>query len=220
MMERVISGADHTLKFAMGKVAEKLRNVPCDQIIEPSPSIAIPILNSLRLRSDNPDVSNLFIGLLATAMDAKKAVRAHPAFADIIGQMVPDEAKMLQYICKCRFVPKTRLQIVIPSTGRTVHFPEVITDFAKHAKAKYPSKQDLYLGNLLRMSLIVTIDDGRIEGANDAYDKLRQHKHYIKILGGEWPLGSIPIFMLGQIMITEFGDRVGKACIPKYKKPS
>src|SRR5208337_3598331 len=73
--------------------------VPEDRQQEAAPSIAIPILMDLRFMEDDNPLTELYLNLLARAIDKERCNEAHPAFAKIIGQMSPDEA-MVMYVMR------------------------------------------------------------------------------------------------------------------------
>lgn len=75
---------------------EKAAAIPADQVIEPKASVAGPALQSLAFCHDEAELRDLFLGLLATAMDRRKASIAHPAFVDLIKQLDAEDATLLQ----------------------------------------------------------------------------------------------------------------------------
>jgi len=79
------------------KISDK---VPEDRMISPHPSLAGPILESLKWIEDNSLLEEMFIGLLSCAMDKDKVADAHPAFVNILKQLSPDEAFILSEIKK------------------------------------------------------------------------------------------------------------------------
>jgi hypothetical protein len=79
---------------------EKLKDVPEDQIIEPKASIAGPALQGLAFSHEEADLKNLYLSLLASAMDARVSSEVHPAFVEIIRQLCAEEAELLRDILK------------------------------------------------------------------------------------------------------------------------
>ena len=49
--------------------AEKLKNVPEENIVTPPPSIAGPVFEALRFSGEDIDLRELYTNLLASAMD-------------------------------------------------------------------------------------------------------------------------------------------------------
>lgn len=91
----LVWGYDQIKDFVSSKVAERLKNVPPENIVSPKPNIAGPALESLRYTGHEETLSDLYANLLAAAMDKATAEGAHPAFVEIINQLTPDEAKII-----------------------------------------------------------------------------------------------------------------------------
>lgn len=88
-------GCDQIKDFVSTKVAERLRNVPAENIVNPKANVAGPVLESLRYTGHEPSLSDLYANLLAASMDKATASGTHPAFVEIIRQFTPDEAKLV-----------------------------------------------------------------------------------------------------------------------------
>jgi hypothetical protein len=83
---------------------ERVRaKVPEDQQQEAAPSIALPVLMDLRFMEDDNPLTELYLNLLARAIDKDRYDEAHPAFVKIIEQLSPDEA-MVVYVLRSRNV--------------------------------------------------------------------------------------------------------------------
>jgi hypothetical protein len=92
----LVWGYDQIKEFVSTKLAERLKNVPPENIITPKPNLAGPILESLRYTGHETSLSDLYANLLAASMDKDTAHGAHPAFVEIIKQLTPDEAKLVK----------------------------------------------------------------------------------------------------------------------------
>jgi hypothetical protein len=77
---------------------KKASHIPIDLIIEPKAAIAGPALQAMVFASDEPPLKDMYLNLLATAMDSRFASQAHPAFVEIIKQISSDEAEPLRNI--------------------------------------------------------------------------------------------------------------------------
>ena len=77
---------------------KSLDQVPDGRRISPIESLALPIAEQLKYHDDHSIVGNMFVSLLARAMDRERVGEAHPAFVQIIGQLAPDEALLIQQI--------------------------------------------------------------------------------------------------------------------------
>jgi hypothetical protein len=81
-------------------LSQKAEAIPPEHIVEPKASIAGPALQGLAFTHEEPQLRNLYLSLLATAMDKRKATDAHPAFVEIIKQMTAEEARLIQNVLR------------------------------------------------------------------------------------------------------------------------
>lgn len=91
----LVWGYDQIKDFVSSKVAERLKNVPPENIVSPKPNVAGPALESLRYTGHEDTLSDMYANLLAASMDKATSEGAHPAFVEIIRQLTPDEAKLV-----------------------------------------------------------------------------------------------------------------------------
>ncbi|MBI4290393.1 MAG: DUF4393 domain-containing protein [Betaproteobacteria bacterium] len=78
----------------------KASSIPPEQVIEPKASIAGPALQGLAFTHEEPNLKDMYLSLLATAMDGRIAAEAHPAFVEIIKQLTSQEARLLEQVLK------------------------------------------------------------------------------------------------------------------------
>jgi len=89
---QLLAVAQDRLAAFCGRVRAK---VPEDRQQEALPSIALPVLMDLRFMEDENPLTELYLNLLARAIDKERCSEAHPAFVKIIEQMSPDEALVM-----------------------------------------------------------------------------------------------------------------------------
>jgi hypothetical protein len=77
---------------------KSIERVPEDRRIAPVESLALPIAEQLRFHDEDSIVGDMFVSLLARAMDRERVGEAHPAFVQIVSQLAPDEAALIQQI--------------------------------------------------------------------------------------------------------------------------
>lgn len=80
------------------RLAESVERVPAERRILPVESLALPIAERLRFYEDESIVADMYVSLLARAMDRERAGEAHPAFVQIVSQLAPDEALLIEQI--------------------------------------------------------------------------------------------------------------------------
>jgi hypothetical protein len=94
------------LAACQDRLAQHLRRsierVPKDRRVVPVESLALPIVEQLKFHDEKSIVGDMFVNLLARAMDRERVGEAHPAFVQIVSQLAPDEAVLIRQIAKAR----------------------------------------------------------------------------------------------------------------------
>jgi len=75
-------------------------SIPSECITDPKPSIAGPALQGLAFSYDEADLKEMYLNLLASAMDSRREHSAHPAFVEIIRQLTAEEAPLLKRVLR------------------------------------------------------------------------------------------------------------------------
>ena len=84
------------LKDNLEKYANRLKDVPEEQIVQAPPEVAMPIMEKLSYVS-NEELKELYIELLAKASIKDLNGQAHPSFVNIINNLSPVEANLIGY---------------------------------------------------------------------------------------------------------------------------
>ena len=153
----LVWGYDQLKDFISTKVADRLKNVPPENIVTPKPNVAGPALESLRYTGHEPSLSDLYANLLAAAMDKATAHGAHPAFVEIIRQLTPDEAKLVGLFVHDIALPllNVRWEYKNPTAEKTGG-KEVLVNFSRlgeMAQCEFPQLTPTYVDNLCRLGL-------------------------------------------------------------------
>ncbi len=117
---------------------KKMESVPEEDVVPVPPEVGVPILEQLAYVEDEK-LREMYINLLARASDKKTNSGAHPSFSNIIKNMSPDEALMVNHI-------KDSLALII----HTAHI-RIPTDDSK-------STNEVYLMNLELMNSLIFQD--------------------------------------------------------------
>ena len=95
-------GFDKAKKYFSEKfeqdLSDKVTAIPIEHILEPKASIAGPALQGLAFAHEELNLKDMYLSLLATAMDGRVASEAHPAFVEIIKQLDSEEASAIRKI--------------------------------------------------------------------------------------------------------------------------
>lgn len=153
----LVWGYDQIKDFVSTKVADRLKNVPPENIVTPKPNVAGPALESLRYTGHESSLSDLYANLLAAAMDKTTASGAHPAFVEIIKQLTPDEAKLVQLFVIPQAFPllTVRWEYKAPTPEESGGM-DVLVNFSLlggQAGVEFPHLTPTYLDNLCRLGL-------------------------------------------------------------------
>ncbi|MDV2086343.1 Abi-alpha family protein [Burkholderia pseudomallei] len=84
-------------------ISDSIGRVLEDKRIEPIESITLQIIDRLKFQEDGSPITELYLNLLARAMDKERVGEAHPAFVQIISQLAPDEALLIEQIASTSF---------------------------------------------------------------------------------------------------------------------
>lgn len=151
--EKWIMNGEYAIRETEMLLAEKLKHIPEDKIVEPEPYVAVPALQQLSYSLDSEELRELYANLLASSMNIDKKGEVHPAFVDIIKQLAPDEAKLLKYFSSQEVIPAIEIQLKSESgKGYTVldkldlHIPGGVLDVYDNYR--------VYVENLCRLQLI------------------------------------------------------------------
>ncbi len=66
------------------------------RIVEPTATVVGPAMQGLAFAHEERSLRDMYVSLIAAAMDAERADKAHPAFANIIGQLSADDAALFK----------------------------------------------------------------------------------------------------------------------------
>lgn len=137
--------------YVIETVEQKLKEgkVPEERIIPPDPDIAVPAIEALRYSK----LRENYAKLLAASMDSNVAREAHPSFVEILKQLTPDEAKILNFMAKFRNnLPLMDLVLVTKDKGEFMMAQHMCT-LAADAKCEYAESVPKYINNLCRLGL-------------------------------------------------------------------
>lgn len=138
-------------------MAEKLKDVPEENIIAPKPSIAAPAMQQLGYSLEEPTLKDMYLSLLATASDDRRSEEAHPSFVEIIKQLSSDETALLNHILDYRR-PQAIIKYRITTAGADgqemaqKHVLRLI-NLATNEFVEYP-RLATYVDNWVRLGLV------------------------------------------------------------------
>ena len=208
----LVWGVEKIEEFVKTKVSEKLRNTPEENIQTPDPAVAGPALESLRYVGHKESLSDLYASLLATSMDSRTAMNAHPGFVEIIRNMSSDEARIIKYLITNDHQPVISIVRYVPSMGGRIIIHKNISAIGNPSGCENISLMPSYFDNLIRLGLIeIPREELKKEGI---YDKIINDDGIIDAMKKIDELDdSESKIEKGVIRITELGKLFSNACV-------
>jgi hypothetical protein len=212
-----ITLANERLKYALEHNLEKYRKclekIPEEKIISISPEIGVPVVEKLSYISDD-QLSDLYIQLLAKASNVDTLEHAHPSFVNVINNLTPDEAHLLEYFVTQSDLPFIYAKSVRIPTQEFILLRDLIVPDEILRNLSFPQNVDAYFSNLEGLGLI---NINHIEWLTDTniYDELKKKytEQFIAIMNSDPKTkGNVLCFDQGFIRITRYGEKFIQAC--------
>ena len=190
-VEYVAAWRDRWQRY-LKRISEK---VPGGNLKPADPEIAGPVLLQLLHAREDGLQAEMFLNLLARAVDEERANEAHPAYGQIIAQLHPDEALILYYLKK-KWYPQVQSAEMNPDRTFQQRI-EVSNDFPTRELA-YPENFYAYMDHLYHLGIAW----------------IRQIGNQEIVFGGE-PKVQTGVTIRNAIeLMGGFGSRFAAACVP------
>lgn len=212
----LVYGAQKVEKHLIRLVSEKLQTVPPDQRCVPPNAVLGPIVESARLRMDEPDFADMFANLLATAMDQRTATDAHPSFAKILGEIVSDEAKILRHLHKVGYEALVDLESGAVDGSESRPGLENLSMVAIDASATVLGAAPVLIANLVRLGLVTAPIDEELADES-RYLRLEQSPPLVALKNYIVASGRRPICRRRLIRLAPLGEAFLRACLPAQR---
>lgn len=156
--EKWIVGGEESICLTAESLKDKLAQVPQEKLVEPEAYVAVPAMQQLLYCQDNEDLRNLYANLLSSSMNIDKKWQVHPSFVDIIKQITPDEAKIMNSIpdFKNNFMPLVDVQLFDKNSAGKGGHQLFVTNFTDIGIDIIENKNNIctYIDNLVRLRLL------------------------------------------------------------------
>ncbi|HQU67139.1 MAG TPA: DUF4393 domain-containing protein [Albidovulum sp.] len=107
----LVWGAHQVEEWVSSKVSRILKDIEPEKIVTPDLSIAGPTVEALKYTGHKDELSDMFAGLLATAMNSDEMQHAHPSFVSIISAMSVFDARVIKAISDQEIVASSILRL-------------------------------------------------------------------------------------------------------------
>ena len=196
-----------------GMVKEKLSSVPEENIVPPTPRIAVPTLQNASI-TEEVDIRELYANLLANSMNKVVKDGIHPAYVEIIKQLSPDEAKLLCYMKSHSTIPTITLRRE-NDKGEGTEIIKNFSNIGEFSKCEHPFEINKYFDNLIRLGLLETSTLSSLTN-KQLYEPLKTHtylKPYLEEKYLQKTEYNIPKFNEGYMSLTDFGKYFCEVCL-------
>ncbi|MGN6553766.1 MAG: DUF4393 domain-containing protein [Verrucomicrobiota bacterium] len=217
-LKAIVWSADQFETYLAAKVTARLAKKPPEEIKQANSAIAGPILIGMSFSAEAPHLREMFANLLAAAMHAPTADRAHPAFAQVIQQLSGPEATILKELAKkhksgsvltrevvIRIPPEksadTRVfSLVMRMMSDKPRIAESWKAFCSECGTSDASLAQTYYTNFIRLGIIAE----RLESPRDS-----SAAALIRARG----TGHAGRTLISHVELTEFGDLFLDVCV-------
>lgn len=176
----LVWGYEKIQEFVQLQVSEKLKDIPTEDIHPPSPHIAGPALEALKYTGHEKSLREMYANLLATAINSKTSSKAHPAFVEVIRQLSPSEAIIINHLFIQHSYPvicEHNFSLSSFHGEMETYADEILggieSEFAKIIRVPYVKVQQssVFLDNLTRLKIIELTQD-MVQVATAPYENI------------------------------------------------
>lgn len=190
------------------RLEKRLSKINPENIVTPRLQIVGPLLDKYKYVHDNEELSEMFINVLANAMDRDNVQKAHPSFVNVISELSPDEARLIKTIHNEHVLPKLDVKSTpnVPENSGYFLILENFTLLGDKANLVYPDLTSSYISNLERLQ-IISCSAGSFQESythQEHYAPLENDPRIIALLKKYKVSNKIEI-VRGIIRITDFG---------------
>ena len=167
-------------KLCLGKhlktFEEKLNTIPEEKKADIHPQISIPVIQKL-LYTTNDTIAELYINLLTSSASIDMCSNAHPGFEEIIAQLSPDEARIIQYLNANKDIQYAEIKAYVKNgDGYHTLLPKsTLTPF--YVALEFPKNIHAYYSNLIRLGILED-ESGTYFIDNIVYDEISEKYNF------------------------------------------
>lgn len=171
------------------------------------------MIQSLAFSHEEPNLKDMYLNLLATAMDSRGASDAHPAFVEIIKQLNSEEAHLLTFVLRLDNMPIAQIKKVkadLPGWRLLQTHVLNLIDTSSQLPIENP-RQTAMVDNWIRLG-VVRVGYTEWLTAERAYDWVEERPEYHRIKQQYEGESDVKItFEKGILSRTDFGEKFALA---------
>jgi hypothetical protein len=191
---------------------EKAQAIPQEHLVEPKASIAGPTLQGLAFAHEEPNLKEMYLNLLATAMDDRIASNAHPAFVEIIKQLDSEDARLVRGALRSpSAIPIVQIHRKLTTGGYNILVQHLLD--LKDTETEQPVEDPrlpAMIDNWIRLGLVEVAYDKFL---NDPvrYSWVEQRPEFVRLKQTPQEGEATIEFQRGILSRTELGKRFAEA---------
>ncbi|MDJ0337935.1 DUF4393 domain-containing protein [Cryobacterium sp. PH31-O1] len=201
----ILHFADYMKNKFEKELADLTGTIPPESLISPKPSVAGPAIQGLAFTHEEQSLKDMYLNLIATAMDGRISERAHPAFVEIVKQLDGREANTLRSLLR----GSEMLAIVEIRTSESAWnvLERNIIDLKRPSGEPAVSPEyAVWIDNWVRLGLFELTFMSFLSSPH-AYDWVESRPEYQLYKGDN----ALPILAKGVLKRTSFGDQFAEA---------
>lgn len=153
-------GQEEYINF-IAQCDERLMAIPDNDLIEPEPRIAIPLLEAVQIHGYDENLRELFVNLLISSMNSQNFSTVHPSFVRIIKELSTNEALILKELAKLGNAPVVTISQKMGYAGRLT-LVKYYSNLGVQGRLLNVATETAGLENLIRLGLIEIPADMKI----------------------------------------------------------
>jgi len=192
----------------------KVSRTPEDKVVDPPLTIAGPTLESLKYTFDVKELREMYLELLASAMNSDTTDDCHPFFVESIKAMNSNDAIVLREVSKLRQIAVARVAIGFEQSVFSEGMPSVYApDIDSNLDPFVISKS---LHHLCQLGILTLRMGDTIKGYN--YESIKTCSYVqnrLNLFKSINPNKDITVTSTGGVIqINDFGKSFVKCCLP------
>ncbi len=208
----LVWGYEKISEFVQNRVAEKLKDVPEQNIVTPDPAVVGPALEALRYTGNDETLRELYANLIANSMDRDTVKKAHPGFVEIIKNMTADEGLILKVFHPNVYKPIMDIKLKFKKGKGEHNLVSNYSNIGLEAACKHEDLTPQYIDNLCRLGLLHMPAGRHLVGEN-AYDVLIKTEEYEKFKAQHETEHTTTHEIKKYIELTDLGILFRQACV-------
>ena len=165
---------DYFENLFLEEIGEKIDSIPDECQREPSPSLVANAMEGLAYTTDEPSLKELYLNLIASAMDQRREV--HSSFASMLRQIDPDEATWLTAALRFSHMPLAEINYQSLDGSHDLG-PRNLVPVLEAEDRPSAAHMPLWVDNWVRLGLVEVRFDQSLS-RETAYDWVEQRIEY------------------------------------------